>query len=110
MVGAKVNGKIVHLDYKVKTGEIVEILTSNAQGKGPSRDWLNIVTTGEARSKIRSWFKKEKRDENIIQGKAEVERELKRNFIRLEMMIILNLLPKLQKGSILRMLMIFMRR
>ena len=84
MVGAKVNGKIVHLDYKVKTGEIVEILTSNAQGKGPSRDWLNIVTTGEARSKIRSWFKKEKRDENIIQGKAEVERELKRNFIRLE--------------------------
>ena len=84
MVGAKVNGKIVHLDYKVKTGEIVEILTSNAQGKGPSRDWLTIVTTGEARSKIRSWFKKEKRDENIIQGKAEVERELKRNFIRLE--------------------------
>ena len=84
MVGAKVNGKIVHLDYKVKTGEIVEILTSNAQGKGPSRDWLNIVTTGEARSKIRSWFKKEKRDENIVQGKTEVERELKRNFIRLE--------------------------
>ncbi len=84
MVGAKVNGKIVNLDYKVKTGEIIEILTSNQQGKGPSRDWLNIVTTGEARSKIRSWFKKEKRDENIIQGKAEVERELKRNFIRLE--------------------------
>lgn len=84
MVGAKVNGKIVHLDYKVKTGEIVEVLTSNAQGKGPSRDWLKIVTTGEARSKIRSWFKKEKRDENIVQGKAEVERELKRNFIRFE--------------------------
>ena len=84
MVGAKVNGKIVHLDYKVKTGEIVEVLTSNAQGKGPSRDWLKIVTTGEARSKIRSWFKKEKRDENIVQGKAEVERELRRNFIRFE--------------------------
>lgn len=84
MVGAKVNGRIVNLDYKVKTGEIVEILTSNQQGKGPSRDWLNIVTTGESRSKIRAWFKKEKRDENIVQGKNEVERELKRNFIRLE--------------------------
>lgn len=84
MIGAKVNGKIVNLDYKVKTGEIVEILTSNQQGKGPSRDWLNIVTTGESRSKIRSWFKKEKREENIVQGKAEVERELKRNFIRLD--------------------------
>lgn len=54
------------------------------RAKAQARDWLNIVTTGEARSKIRSWFKKEKRDENIIQGKAEVERELKRNFIRLE--------------------------
>ena len=84
MVGAKVNGKIVTLDYKVKTGEIVEVLTSNQQGKGPSRDWLNIVTTGEARSKIRSWFKKEKRDENIVRGKADVDREFKRNFIRLE--------------------------
>ncbi len=84
MVGAKVNGRIVNLDYKVKTGEIVEILTSNQQGKGPSRAWLNIVTTGESRSKIRAWFKKEKRDENIIQGRTEVERELKRNFIRLE--------------------------
>lgn len=84
MIGAKVNGKIVNIDYKVKTGQIVEILTSNQQGKGPSRDWLNIVTTGESRSKIRAWFKKEKRDENIIEGKSEVEREFKRNFIRLD--------------------------
>ena len=84
MTGAKVNGKIVPITYKLKTGEICEVLTSNQPGKGPSRDWLKVVTTGEARSKIRSWFKKEKRDENIIQGKAEVERELKRNFIRLE--------------------------
>lgn len=84
MVGAKVNGKIVNLDYQVKTGEIVEILTSNQQGKGPSRDWLNIVKTGESRSKIRSWFKKEKREENIINGRNEVEREFKRNFIRLD--------------------------
>ncbi len=84
MVGAKVNGKIVNLDYKVKTGEIVKILTSNQQGKGPSRDWLNIVKTGESRSKIRAWFKKEKRDENIVRGKAEVEHELKRNYVRLD--------------------------
>lgn len=83
MVGAKVNGRIVPLDYKVKTGEIVDILTSNQQGKGPSRDWLSMVRTGEARSKIRAWFKKEKREENIEEGKNQVERELKRNFIRL---------------------------
>ncbi|MCD7796559.1 MAG: bifunctional (p)ppGpp synthetase/guanosine-3',5'-bis(diphosphate) 3'-pyrophosphohydrolase [Clostridiales bacterium] len=84
MIGAKVNGKIVNLDYKVKTGEIAEILTSNQPGKGPSRDWLNIVTTGEARSKIRSWFKKEKREENIQRGKSDIDREFKRNFIRLD--------------------------
>lgn len=83
MVGAKVNGRIVPLDYKVKTGEIIDILTSNQQGKGPSRDWLSIVKTGEARSKIRSWFKKEKREENIEEGKLQVERELRRNFIHL---------------------------
>ncbi|HOU10941.1 MAG TPA: DUF5913 domain-containing protein, partial [Clostridiales bacterium] len=71
------------IDYQVKTGDIVEIITTSQQGKGPSRDWLNIVKTSEARSKIRSWFKKEKRDENIAEGKAEVEREFRRNFIRL---------------------------
>ncbi len=83
MVGAKVDGRIVSLDYQVKTGEIVEVLTSSQQGKGPSRDWLKIVTTSQARSKIRQWYKKEKREENILEGKAEVEREFKRNFIRL---------------------------
>lgn len=83
MVGAKVDGRIVPLDYQVKTGEIVEVLTSSQQGKGPSRDWLKIVTTSQARSKIRQWYKKEKREENIIEGKAEVEREFRRNFIRL---------------------------
>ena len=83
MVGAKVDGRIVPLDYKVKTGEIIEIMTSSQQGKGPSRDWLNIVKTSQARSKIRQWFKKERRDENIIEGKAQLEREFKRNFIRL---------------------------
>ena len=83
MTGAKVDGRIVPIDYVVKTGQIVEILTSSQQGKGPSRDWLNIVKTSQAKSKIRNWFKKERREENIIQGKEEVEREFKRNYIRL---------------------------
>ncbi len=83
MTGAKVDGRIVPIDYVISTGEIVEILTSSQQGKGPSRDWLNIVKTSQAKSKIRSWFKKEKREENIIEGKEEVEREFKRNYIRL---------------------------
>ncbi len=83
MMGAKVDGRIVPLDYVVKTGEIVEILTSSQQGKGPSRDWLNIAKSSKAKSRIRSWFKNEKRDENIAEGKAEIEREFRRNYIRL---------------------------
>lgn len=84
MVGAKVDGRIVPIDYQVKTGEIVEVLTSSQQGKGPSRDWLSIAKTSSARNKIRSWFKNEKREENIAEGKAEVEREFRRNYIRLD--------------------------
>lgn len=83
MTGAKVDGRIVPIDYAVRTGQIVEILTSSQPGKGPSRDWLNIVKTSGARSKIRSWFKKERRDENIVEGKAQYERELRKNGIRL---------------------------
>ncbi|MCC8022554.1 MAG: bifunctional (p)ppGpp synthetase/guanosine-3',5'-bis(diphosphate) 3'-pyrophosphohydrolase [Clostridiales bacterium] len=83
MSGAKVDGRIVSLDYEVKTGEIVEVITSSQQGKGPSRDWLKMVKTSEARTKIRSWYKKERREENIIEGRAEFEREMKRNSIRL---------------------------
>ena len=83
MIGAKVDGRIVPIDYQVKTGEIVDILTSSQTGKGPSRDWLKIVNTSEARSKIRNWFKKERREENIAEGRAEVEREFRRSFIRL---------------------------
>lgn len=83
MVGAKVDGRIVPIDYQLKTGEIVEILTSSQQGKGPSKDWLNIAKTSSARTKIRSWFKNERKEENIIEGKEEIEREFKRNFIRL---------------------------
>lgn len=83
MVGAKVDGRIVPIDYQVKTGEIVEIITSSQQGKGPSRDWLKIVKTSQARTKIRQWFKKERREENIVEGRNEVEKEFKRSFIRL---------------------------
>ena len=81
MIGAKVDKRIVPLDYKVKTGEIIEILTTKEAGKGPNRDWLTLVRTSEARNKIRAWFKKEKRDENIVEGKAELEREFKRSNI-----------------------------
>ncbi len=84
MVGAKLDGRIVPLDTVIKTGQICEIITSNAQGKGPSRDWLKIVRTGEARAKIRSWFKKERRDENIVEGKNQLEHEFKRNYIRFD--------------------------
>ncbi len=83
MIGAKANGRIVTLDYKLKTGDVISILTSKELNKGPSRDWLNIVKTSTARSKIRSWFKKEKRDENIAEGKAEIELNFRRNRIYL---------------------------
>ncbi len=74
MVGGKINGRIAPIDSVPQNGNIVEIITSNAS-KGPSRDWLNIVKTGEARNKIRQWFKKEKRAENIIVGKALIDKE-----------------------------------
>ncbi len=77
MIGAKINGMIVPIDRVPQNGEIVEILTSNA-AKGPSRDWLKIVKTGEARTKIRQWFKKEKQAENMQMGRAEIDREFRR--------------------------------
>lgn len=84
MVGAKINGRIVSLDTEVKTGMIVEIITTNSPNHGPSRDWLNIAKTSSARSKIRSWFKKERREENIAEGRIMVEREFRRNLILLD--------------------------
>ena len=83
MVGAKANGRIVPIDYVIATGDVVEILTTNQQGHGPSRDWLKIVKTSEARSKIRAWFKKERYAENVEEGQKEVEREFRRASINL---------------------------
>lgn len=79
-VGGKVNGKIVPLDYKLKTGQIVEIITSNS-AKGPNMDWLKIATSNQAKSKIRAWFKKAKKEENIDKGKDLLEKELKKQCV-----------------------------
>ena len=84
MIGAKVDGKIVPISHIIKTGEIIEILTTNQAGHGPSRDWLNFAVTSSAKQKIRTWFKKEKRPENIAAGKNQLERDFQRNNIRLE--------------------------
>lgn len=82
MCGAKVDKKMVGFEYQIKTGEIIEILTTNVEGHGPSRSWLNIAKTNEAKSKIRSWFKKERREENIFEGKRALEREFRKHNIR----------------------------
>ena len=82
MIGAKINGMIVPIDRTVQNGEIVEILTS-ANSKGPSRDWLNIVKTSESRAKIRQWFKKETRPENIALGRSIVDGEIKKYNVKL---------------------------
>ena len=82
MIGAKVNSRMTPIDHKVATGEIIEIIMG-PKDKGPSRDWLNIVRTGEAKNKIRNWFKKERKEENMAEGKAALEKELRRNMINI---------------------------
>ncbi|MGN0460827.1 MAG: RelA/SpoT family protein [Ruminococcus sp.] len=80
MIGAKADRRIVPINYKLKNGEIIEIITQK-EGTGPKRDWLNIVKTSEARTKIRQWFKRERREENIVEGKASLDAELKKSGI-----------------------------
>ena len=82
MVGAKVNGRIVPIDYIVSTGEIIEVLLG-PEDKGPSRDWLKTVLTSSAKSRIRNWFKKERREENIEEGKNALEKDMRRNMIHI---------------------------
>ncbi|RKL64268.1 bifunctional (p)ppGpp synthetase/guanosine-3',5'-bis(diphosphate) 3'-pyrophosphohydrolase [Thermoanaerobacteraceae bacterium SP2] len=95
-VGAKVNGKMVPLDYKLVNGDIIEIVTS-AHSNGPSRDWLNIVKSTQAKNKIRQWFKKERREENIARGKEMLEKEAKRQGYDIFQLLKYDFMPNLFK-------------
>ena len=83
MVGAKVDGKICQIERKIEMNQVIEIITTKSQSHGPSRRWLNIVKTSEARNKIRAWFKRERKAENIEHGLEELKREFVRNGIQL---------------------------
>ena len=96
MVGAKVNHRIANIDSKLKNGDIVEILTSKS-AKGPSRDWLIICKSNQARTKIKQWFKREKREENIVHGKSSFESEMRRVGLPLGIITDDNLEPQLLK-------------
>ncbi len=96
MTGARVNGHIVQYDYKLQNGDVVEVITSK-NAKGPGRDWMKIARSSEARSKIRQWFKKERRDENIVTGRCSFESELKRCGVTLRELTASEALPSILK-------------
>ena len=96
MIGAKINNRIANIDAKLKNGDIVEILTSKT-AKGPSRDWLAICKSNQARTKIKQWFKKEKREENVIHGRSSFESEMKRVGLPLSALTDPELEPQLLK-------------
>ncbi|MDD6200501.1 MAG: bifunctional (p)ppGpp synthetase/guanosine-3',5'-bis(diphosphate) 3'-pyrophosphohydrolase [Firmicutes bacterium] len=96
MIGAKVNNRIANIDTPLKNGDIVEVLTSKA-AKGPSRDWLNICKSNQARTKIKQWFKKEKREENVAHGRAAFESEMRRVGLPLSITIDPEVSPQLLK-------------
>ena len=103
MIGAAVNGRIVNLNYVLQNGDIVEIRTSKS-APGPNRDWLNLAKSGSARTKIKQWFKKERREENVMRGREMLESELRRNGLTLDLLedeaIYTPLLNKLSLSSI----------
>ena len=96
MVGAKVNGRMVGFDYQLHNGDVVEINTSKA-AHGPSRDWMSIAKSSEARSKIRQWFKRERREENIAQGRTSFESELKHAGLTIGQVTAADVLPSVLK-------------
>ena len=96
MIGAKVNNRITGIDTTLTNGDIVEVLTSKS-AKGPSRDWLNICKSNQARTKIKQWFKKEKREENVIHGRSSFEAEMKRMLLPLSITIDPEVAPQLLK-------------
>ena len=96
MIGAKVNNRITNIDASLNNGDIVEILTSKT-AKGPSRDWLNICKSNQARTKIKQWFKKEKREENVAHGRASFEAEMRRSGLQLALTLDPEVSPHLLK-------------
>ena len=98
MIGAKINGRLVPFQTQLQNGDIVEIQTSKA-AKGPSRDWMTLCKSNEARNKIRQWFKKERRSENIVTGRSSFEAELKRNGYTIDEISAPDVLPRVLKKA-----------